>query len=807
MTIHRNLLSFGCLAALGLALGCGGPAGPEATPEPGNVGPRPPNPMPGPWITAVRPHEGFNDEPALALTAAGSVYAGWISYQEDADTLVVAHYAHEGDEFALRGRWSAFRGERAYLLGLQAVPTDSGAAFVYARERQGDWDVYAVFAGADGLGEPVRVAAGPETQIKPAAAWHDGTLWVAWESNPEARRQIYAASLSSGAVSEPTLVSSRGASNYGPSVAVGANGAVAVAWHSYREDNYDVYLRQRSSNGAWGPTRRLTEAAGIDRHPTLLARGDELWVIYEHARMEQYYVGRTNERHLVAAQVAPTGLLAPPGYWSASPLARVRSEAGTAAFDSQGRLWIAYQQPREPRGGWATHVVCYTGEQWIGPRRISQRRSMDRPAPIARKGDRLLLAFQADSFSDTWSQSDPDFTSSARSQILLASLDTGQAPSAASSMRLEPLAEPTDAFDPATLRVRFGEDAPTPSIQYGGDTLYLYYGELHEHSDISICNRCGDQSLDENYQCRRDLNRLDFVAMTDHGYNIVPYLWGYSAKLVRANHDPGRLVTFLGEEWTSSFEDYDSERPWGYYGHRNLVFADPYFPKWWTAYNGDTPTELWEELRQMDADFVQIPHQLADSGNVPVDWDYTDEEAQPVAEIFQTRGSYEYAGAPRHARNATGQPGNYLQDAWARGIKIGVIASPDHGGGVGKAAVWARAKTRGAILEALRARRSFGTTAARIQIDFRVNGRLMGEAVARGEGPIAIQANVRCPQPIAKVEICRNNEFVYSAAVDGSEIALEYQDQDPPPGSLHYYLRVIQEDGEVAWSSPVWLGS
>ena len=95
--------------------------------------------------------------------------------------------------------------------------------------------------------------------------------------------------------------------------------------------------------------------------------------------------------------------------------------------------------------------------------------------------------------------------------------------------------------------------------------------------------------------------------MTDHGYNIVPHLWNYSAKMVRANHDAGRLVTFLGEEWTSSFEDYDEKRPWGYYGHRNLIFANPYFPKWWTAYNGDSPADLWRELREMRADFVQVP--------------------------------------------------------------------------------------------------------------------------------------------------------------------------------------------------------
>ncbi|MDE0623150.1 MAG: DUF3604 domain-containing protein [Bryobacterales bacterium] len=797
-------LTLCCVAAVTFGAGCSETTDIDTAAPPQDTAPRPPNPTPTPWITAVEPHQGFNDEPALAATPSGDVFVGWISYRNGADALVIARYSHEGDRFLKQDEWVALGGAGTYLLDLDAAADEAGAHFVFAREIEGNWDIYAIRVGASGPTQPIRIATGPESQIKPAAAWHDGTLFVAWESNADAKRRIYSASLRDGLVAEDVRVSADSPSNYGPSVAVDRHGRVSVSWHSYRDHNYDVYLRQRSTAGEWEEVSRLTSSPGIDRHPRLLAHDDDLWIVYEHARMERYNVGRTNERHLVAARVTPRGLDAPLDYWNSSPLAKARSEAASAAIDAQGRLWIAFMEPREPRGGWQARLVGFTGADWIGPRTLSQRRSLDRPAPMAIKGDRILLAFQADNFSDTWSQSDPDFTDSARSQILLASVDTGQAPPAAPAMSLAALEEPAEPFDPASLHAQYGEDAETPSIEYNGERFYLYYGELHEHSDISICNRCGDQSLDENYQCRRDINRLDFVAMTDHGYNIVPYLWNYSAKMVRANHDVGRLVTFLGEEWTSSFEDYDEQRPWGYYGHRNLIFADPYFPKWWTAYNGDSPADLWSELRAMKADFVQIPHQLADTGNVPVDWDYADEEAQPVAEIFQHRGSYEYAGAPRHAIRATGQPGSYIQDAWGQGLKIGVIASPDHGGGLGKAAVWAREKTRAAILEGIRARRTFGTTAARIQIDFRVNGRLMGEVV-QSSGPVMITADVRSPQPIQSIEICRSNEFVYSTSPSESVAAIEFADQQPIEGPSFYYLRVTLEDGEIAWTSPVWL--
>ena len=65
-----------------------------------------------------------------------------------------------------------------------------------------------------------------------------------------------------------------------------------------------------------------------------------------------------------------------------------------------------------------------------------------------------------------------------------------------------------------------------------------------------------------------------------------------TAKLARVNNDAGGFLTFLAEEWTSSFERYDTAHPYGYYGHRNLIFADPYFPRWWNARNGQTSSAL-----------------------------------------------------------------------------------------------------------------------------------------------------------------------------------------------------------------------
>lgn len=755
-----------------------------------------------PAAVSVSGDEGFNDEPALARAADGSVYVAWNSYRNGADSLQVARYRPKDQGVLPLGRWQVLGGPGVYVLGVRAVAAGDKVAVLYAAERNKTWNAYAVFCGPDGPHEPIAITSDAAADINPTGAWHDGTLWVAWESNRNAVHQVFVAPLRDGKVGEPFLASGTEHSSYNPSLAVLESGVVCVAWHSFRQHNYDVYLRRRAADGAWGRETRLTKAPTIDRHPLLVARGDELWVVYENAQVARYHIGATNLRRLMVAKVDARGLLAPKDL-RGSPLGG-RCESPSAAFDASGRLWLAFLKPRLPRAGWDTVVTCYGGARWQTPAAVFPHKGMDRRPGLALEGDRLIVAAQVDDIPNSWS--DVDNALKAKSNVMLASLAMDPAADAA-AMRLEPLVEPDEAFEPAEIRVARGEDIPTPAIQYQGRTLKLFYGDLHHHSDISVCNRCGDQSVEEGYQHMRDISRLDFACATDHGYNINPYLWSYLSKLARVNDDGGRFLTFLAEEWTSSFEEYGAQHPYGFYGHRNLILGDTYFPRWWNARNRQTPAQVWEDLRKMNADFIHIPHQLADTGNVPTDWNFHDEQAQPVAEIFQTRGSYEHKGGPREAGRTT-PPGYFLHDAWSRGLVIGVIASPDHGGGYGKACVFAPELSRRAILDALRARRCYGTTAAKIFLDVRVNDRLMGEKIAEPPaGPVTVRVAARCPADIDRVEICRNNQFIYSKRPEGKEVELTFTDREPPSGRSYYYVRVVQKDEEIAWSSPVWFGA
>ncbi|MHC4716648.1 MAG: DUF3604 domain-containing protein, partial [Planctomycetota bacterium] len=270
-----------------------------------------------------------------------------------------------------------------------------------------------------------------------------------------------------------------------------------------------------------------------------------------------------------------------------------------------------------------------------------------------------------------------------------------------------------------------------------------------------------------------------------------------------------RFLAFLAQEWSSAGENG--------YGHKNIIYAHDHANRYFNPhaasiqkppYGHANPKQLWDALRDQDA--LTIPHQLADAQHKAyTDWTFMDKWMQPVAEILQNRGSYEFRTAPLASRKFA--EGHSLHDAWAAGHVLGVIASPDHGGGRGRAVVFAEKLTRRAVHDALRRRRCYGTTGARIHLDFRVNGRLMGEEITGADAPRRIRARAEHPWLNTLVLYRSNKEILRRPIADG-RIELDFTDKDnlPPGKPAWYYVRVEGRNPEtnrleLAWSSPIWV--
>ncbi|KPK83965.1 MAG: hypothetical protein AMJ81_06895, partial [Phycisphaerae bacterium SM23_33] len=110
---------------------------------------------------------------------------------------------------------------------------------------------------------------------------------------------------------------------------------------------------------------------------------------------------------------------------------------------------------------------------------------------------------------------------------------------------------------------------------------------------------------------------------------------------------------------------------------------------------------------------------------------------------------------------------------------------------------------RSCLIRALRNRRTYATTGARILLDFEAAGLPMGSAGTAQK--VLCRAEVHALEPIERLEIIKDGKVAFLQAGDGADANLAWQDPDPPSREHYYYLRVVQADGQMAWSSPVWI--
>lgn len=84
----------------------------------------------------------------------------------------------------------------------------------------------------------------------------------------------------------------------------------------------------------------------------------------------------------------------------------------------------------------------------------------------------------------------------------------------------------------------------------------------------------------------------------------------------------------------------------------------------------------------------------------------------------------------------------------------------------------------------------------------------MGSVIEALEPVVEIDLTVGCTAPLAYCEVIRGTsagfEVIESAGSGAMSLQLVVEDELATEPSL-YYLRLRQENGEMAWSSPVWL--
>ena len=755
------------------------------------------------------------DFPALTTDDSGAVWLAVVERRKFAPVTrpdISVHRVHENR----RDRVCSFRPDGITGISPPAMaPLKNGCMVAFGAEVNGTYGIY--YARVTGRGEKPELKILETTgkaDILPALARAGDRVWAVWETNAPGGRAICAAAMGPEGATEPRIISDTDYNSCNPDVVPLPDGGIFACWDSLREENVDIYGR-RFADGEWQAEKRLTEDPRIERHPSVAAKDHEVWMAWQAQEFSKSKVNYMGPQQVLAAKIKGDELMAPRGLFDTLNAARnrllLRPEI---SFDPDGRLWLSARKSLGPHSGWQPWTWCYSGGNWSKPSTLWREQGRWRGVPLAWGELGGLAAVQWDNQPTNWGI-DVGLHSGWKSEVALIEIPKTDLPEPA-ALQTEPLETPATDFRLADRFEESNANQPTQYADHNGKRLTLYWGDLHEHTDISVCQRSKNPPAPDLYANQRDIEKLDFTAITDHGYNLDRSLWAYSQEQTTAYHDPDRFVTFLAEEWTSSKNPPENpEKPIGpgnarRYGHHNIIFRNPRYPRFFDSYDGDiNPAEVWEQLE--GDEFIMIPHQLADwkgkgRGNPPTDWSYHHEHHQPLAEIYQARQSYEYLGCPQQSPEGAPFEGPYLQDAWEKGLVIGVIASPDHGGGVAKAGVWAEELTRDSLFEAFHARHTFGTTGQKLALFVTSGKAMMGDKVRRrGTGPIPFHAEVRTDRPVKEVVLFRNNEIIRREHPEEQSFSLDWKDEQPPAeDKLWYYVRVQCEDGNLAWSSPIW---
>jgi hypothetical protein len=783
-------------------------------------------------------HEYRQDDlPAIASAPDGTAWIAWLSFGGDRDDI--------GLRRCKDGKWGA----------LQWVPNTSGDSWlpqvavdaqnrlwlVWSQMAENNWDLYARRFNPEkqAWDAIVRLTSDPLPDVNPRLATDGkGKFALVWQGFRGRNSNIFLKTFDGERWSNEIRITNRAANDWEPAAAFDGKGDIWVAYDSYKSGSYDVLLSRISGGALQGEEMTVAGTPLYEARATVAVdKLDRVWVAWEEGRAgwgkDQGYILRQNPKGVQLGGIRTSRIRCLAGGEWKEPVQPLSAAfpAGNVhqphvLSDGGGSVWVAakrrHQPPVEPgqrnRPGYWYYLISHLdGEAWQKAVEVpnSWGRSSTRFS-AASDGRGLWLAWDTDGrlapFSHRPHQQRVYAGRISQPPVSEAALRTATAPNV-------PEPERAHADEPGDLKA-----IRAYSVTLEGKQHNILRGDFHRHTELSWDGGGGaDGSLLEYYRYMFDAGGMDFGASTDHQGGAWPYWWWYSQKMTDMYHVPGAFAGIFGYERSALFPN----------GHRNMFFVrrqdskvTPFFmrsdhPQFGLPRDergdesgigagdlleNDTKA-LYEEVRRRNA--VVISH--TSGTRMGTDWRDNDAELEPVVEIFQgARTNYESPEAPfaadpekdgPHVKQAGFQPEGWVTNAWAKGYKLGIITSSDHGSThISYAMVYTDNPSRQGILDAIRKRHTYGAM-DNIILDVRMGQHFMGDEFTLAQAqPIRVKA--RGTRAVARVDIIKDGKVAYSATPNQQNVDFQFTDKGSVSGRHYYYVRVQQDDKLVAWSSP-----
>lgn len=318
----------------------------------------------------------------------------------------------------------------------------------------------------------------------------------------------------------------------------------------------------------------------------------------------------------------------------------------------------------------------------------------------------------------------------------------------------------------------------------------VYYGHLHNHSNVSD----GTGTPAQAYAYARDTAGLDFFSLADHAEQISSTEWTTIKSTADSYNDDGDYVALWGFEWSHST-----------YGHVTVIGTSDYCSSGSSATNTFPELVTWLNSRSGVA-FFNHPGRQDSTGQEFSHFATTPSDKFVGMELFNKADDFDtYYYNDGYYTNDGSK--SFFDEALSRGWDIGAAGGDDnHSATWGTAtnyrlAVLATEKTRAGIMEALNARRMFSTLDKNLTLSFTLAGAEMGSVLDPATHALRIEANDGNGETFATVQLIKNGAVAQTwnpnqahPIITGSVIA---------SAGDYYYVKVTQQDGDEAISSPI----
>jgi hypothetical protein len=365
---------------------------------------------------------------------------------------------------------------------------------------------------------------------------------------------------------------------------------------------------------------------------------------------------------------------------------------------------------------------------------------------------------------------------------------------------------------------------------FSENNKHLYWGLLHGESDRFDAT----ENIESCLRHFRDDKAFNFYGTScfESQEETSNDTWKLITQNVTDFDEDDRFVSFLGFQYAG---DPKTE------GLRQII------------YNKDTKQILRRKDLKSNTlkkiykgaspkEFISVPSFTMAKG-IEYNFEDFDPEFERVVEIYNSWGSSEQTKKEGNLRPITNSESSgyhetaegSIQKALQRNCRFGFIAGGLDDRGVfsdsyessqeqyspGLTAISAINHNREALFEAIYQRSCYATTGERIIVGLNLSGVSMGceTSTAEKQGLAMnrhLSGYVAGTTKLRSVEIIRNGKVIKTFEPDDYHLDFTYDDlspleqvcidaKDKKPPFAYYYIRVVQEDGHMAWSSPIWV--